>query len=151
MPSCGTAGSYGSFIPSFQRNLYIVLYSGYITMAESNTTLSSNFSQIEKKKRNLVKWCSQNSQPAVQLQSTRSEVYCVSPLHSIPDPGISSTMWHTMHKQDRLWEDTFNPGKQEKDTDCFCGEFSQNQPFWTDRSMLSKERPSLCLSLFKLL
>ena len=104
-----------------------------------------------KKKRNLVKWCSQNSQPAVQLQSTRSEVYCVSPLHSIPDPGISSTMWHTMHKQDRLWEDTFNPGKQEKDTDCFCGEFSQNQPFWTDRSMLSKERPSLCLSLFKLL
>ena len=104
-----------------------------------------------KKKRNSVKWCSQNSQPAVQLQSTRSEVYCVSPLHSIQDPGISSTMWHTMHKQDRLWEDTFNPGKQEKDTDCFCGEFSQNQPFWTDRSMLSKERPSLCLSLFKLL
>ena len=51
LPSSEVAGSYCSFIPSFLKNLYIVLYSGYITMAESNTTLSSNFSQIEKKKK----------------------------------------------------------------------------------------------------
>ena len=32
MPSCGIAGTYGSFTPSFLRDLHTVLHSGYISL-----------------------------------------------------------------------------------------------------------------------
>ena len=103
------------------------------------------FLQLKERKRNSVKQCSQNSQPAVQLQTPTPGVYCVSPLHSIPDPGISSTTWHAMNHRRTGCEGTHsNRGSKKGTLDCFCGEFSQNQLFETHGSTLSKQRPSLC-------
>ena len=57
MPSSGIAGSYGSFIPSFQRNIHTALYSDYISLHFHQQYKRVPFTPHPHRKRSILKTC----------------------------------------------------------------------------------------------
>ena len=57
MPSSGFAGSYGSFIPSFQRNIHTVFYSDCISLHFHQQYKRVPFTPHPQRKRSILKTC----------------------------------------------------------------------------------------------